>query len=335
MEKDKIELFDIQDVEIFASGTWNGDKYTDNDLDNMVTAFNETKDKLKPYLKLGHDENQKLIQSDGLPSGGWVSSIKRVGTKLLADFAKIPKKIYELIKRGAYRRVSSEIFWNLKLGDKVYPRALKAVSLLGGDTPAVETLDDILSLYTFDKTVFNEIKNIESKQYSLDINQEEEIKKMAEIKELEEKVTELSKVIETKDGDIAKLADENVKLNTVIKENETAAIRKEIEMIVDNLITEKKMLPADKDKAIQKLFALRTLAEQKKYKVGEKEVSLYEMEIEDLGKQSIKLNTDGQSEMGANTPKEDNSELAEKANKYAKDNNVSYKEALQAVSRRA
>ena len=44
MSKD-LETFDIDNKEIFATGQWNGDPYTEKDLDNMVHAFEELKGK--------------------------------------------------------------------------------------------------------------------------------------------------------------------------------------------------------------------------------------------------------------------------------------------------
>jgi hypothetical protein len=46
--------YNLKGVEIFSAGTWNGDKYTVDDLHGIVEAFNETKGGVQPYLKLGH-----------------------------------------------------------------------------------------------------------------------------------------------------------------------------------------------------------------------------------------------------------------------------------------
>jgi hypothetical protein len=42
-------LHDI-DVEIFATGKWNGDNYTDKDLDAMVEAFTALSDTVKVII---------------------------------------------------------------------------------------------------------------------------------------------------------------------------------------------------------------------------------------------------------------------------------------------
>ncbi|GAG44697.1 unnamed protein product, partial [marine sediment metagenome] len=142
------ETVDLKDVEIFsAANNPNGHEYTDDDLENMVDGFFKTKEELKPYLKLGHDDEQRIAQNSGLPAIGWIDNLRKVGKKLIADFVKVPKKVYDFIKAGGYRRVSSEIFWNIEVGGKKYKKLLKAVSLLGADTPACGDLDDIMALY--------------------------------------------------------------------------------------------------------------------------------------------------------------------------------------------
>lgn len=150
----KEDDYALQDVEIFQSGTWNGNTYTDSDLDDMVEAFEATKEVLKPYMKLGHDNGQKLVQKDGYPSAGWITSLKRSGNKLLATIKAIPSSIGELIKKQRYGRFSAEIYHNVEVGGKNFRRAVKAVALLGADTPAVGTTKDLVNVYEnlkFDK----------------------------------------------------------------------------------------------------------------------------------------------------------------------------------------
>lgn len=145
----KIEqTFNLKGVEIFAAGTWNGDTYTEKDLDEMVKAFDEVG--FRPPLKLGHNMEQEKKWKDGQPAFGWIDKIYRQGKKLLADFVELPQKIYEALKRGNYKQVSAEIFWNFDRDGKKFPRVLRAVALLGADIPAVSGLDAIEGLYIDD-----------------------------------------------------------------------------------------------------------------------------------------------------------------------------------------
>jgi hypothetical protein len=169
-KKEKLETVDIEDVEILAPGTWHSSTgvttFEDKDLDEIVASFEEIKGNkevnYEPPVKLGHSASQKLLQEDGYPAAGWVSSLKKVGNKLLASFVGVPKKIAELIEAGAYKKVSSEIYTAYEIGGKKYGKALKAVSLLGADIPAVKTLNDIVAQYSdengipFETVIFEE-----------------------------------------------------------------------------------------------------------------------------------------------------------------------------------
>jgi len=162
-EKKPKEFKDINDVEIFASGVWNGDEFTDDDLDSIVQSFEETKDKLKPFLKIGHNEKQSLLAKDELPSAGIVDNVRRIGKKLLADFKNVPEKVFDVIKKKAFDKVSSELFVNINVSGKKYPLALKAVALLGGETPAVHDLESIGDLFSEEALAFR--KDLDSKEY--------------------------------------------------------------------------------------------------------------------------------------------------------------------------
>ena len=143
----KLQTEDLDNQEIFATGLWNKDQYSENDLDDMVGAF--AKVGFKPPIKLGHSDTQKLLKGEGLPAAGWVENLRRAGDKLICDFKRVPKKIAELIKAGAWRKKSAEVYWDYldEANSTKFPRVLKAVSLLGEDIPAVTNLGDILALY--------------------------------------------------------------------------------------------------------------------------------------------------------------------------------------------
>jgi hypothetical protein len=142
-----LETEDRNNVEIWSAGTYNGDTYTDADLEAMARSFTELAGEYKPYMKLGHDAGQALLQKDGYPAAGWVTNVRRVGSKLYADIKQIPKRLAELIDAKAYGRFSPEIWWNMKHNGKTYSRVLKAVALLGADVPANPTLADWITLY--------------------------------------------------------------------------------------------------------------------------------------------------------------------------------------------
>ncbi len=126
------EYASLSGVEIMRVGTWNGDKFTSNDLDDIVEAFDGVG--FKPPVKLGH------VEKSGDPAFGFVTGLKRVGDRLLADISDIPQKLADMIHERRFDAVSSEVFFNLKRGEKLFRRALKAVALLGAEIPAVAGL---------------------------------------------------------------------------------------------------------------------------------------------------------------------------------------------------
>lgn len=137
----------IKGRHILRVGKWNGRVYTLADLDNIVESFDALRGEYDPPMKLGHNKNQELLASDGLPAAGWVSALRREGSSLIADIRNVPAKLASVIKAGGYNKVSSEIMFNCRIGDKVHPAVLRAVSWLGADPPAVSGLSDVYEMY--------------------------------------------------------------------------------------------------------------------------------------------------------------------------------------------
>lgn len=122
----------LSGVEIFKAGTWNGDKFTVDDIDAIVDAFGKTGYEVP--IKLGHSDDV------GGMAWGWVKALRRIGETLIADFIDLPDQLYQAIKDRRFNHISSEIFFNVKRGAETFRRALKAVAILGAETPAVAGL---------------------------------------------------------------------------------------------------------------------------------------------------------------------------------------------------
>lgn len=185
-------------AEIFSVGIWNGHKYTIDDLEEMVRADKSLSEHIKPPLKLGHNEKQPM--KDGMFSLGWVKpgSLSIQAGKLFATFSQVPDVIVRAIKKGLYKRVSSEIYWNYKASGKVYKRVLAGVALLGADIPAVSNLADLdkylsqtpdggsfgaLQVYSFevdDKGLIKQVKGDDMPEYKEKFEAEEKARKIAE-----------------------------------------------------------------------------------------------------------------------------------------------------------
>lgn len=360
------QTFNIPGVEIFGAGTWNGDSYTPEDLDEMVNAFNETQNKYQPFLKLGHDKNQKLLQKDGYPAAGYISRLYRVGSKLIADFTNIPKAIYELIKVGAYKKRSAEIFVNFPFMGKTYKYLLKAVAFLGADTPAVQSLKDILNLYAYasDNGSAAYDTDAPSKEYEMDADPQggdnimnEEIKKLtdqlveankklsesdAKIKELEieqTKVKELTEKLDAKEKQYSEIEKLNTELKNSIKVFEDEKNKSEINVVLDKWINDKKIVPAQREAAFTILMEAKVLSKtEKKYKVGDKE-STYEELLHNFIQMGDGAGLPTEPKSKQTPPHGTNQGAMDEADKihakvleYQEKNKVSYREALAAVS---
>lgn len=327
----------IAGVEIFAVGEWNGDAYTKEDLEQMVVAFQENKETLRPYIKLGHDEDQKLLQKDGLNAAGWISDLRLVGDKLVADIKDIPSKVYELIINGAYKKVSSEIYYNVKLGDKIYRRFLSAVSLLGTDMPAVSSLDDILGLYSFaSRNNFMNNEGCEIKIFTFankeerDMPTEKEIQLEAELKALRTQKEELEnekKTFSQKESESLKIKEQMEAELKLFKLQAEEAEKKQKEAELDKLIDSiPKMSPA------MKPFAKAILGEDKKtYSIESKELTKHDLfkEMLALYAKALDVNLEESSEEGEHA----DDGVAAKIEKYMTENKVTYATAYKAVMR--
>lgn len=333
-QKLQLKTVDIEGVEIFATGRWNGRRFTEQDLDNIVQAFKETKDLLKPYVKLGHSEDQKLLRDDELPAAGWIENLRRVGSKLLADFKRVPLKVKELMDIGAYRTRSAELYPNINLGGKTYPLALKAVALLGSATAAVGSLADIVKLYVkqFEPALAFSA-GVEAEVYNFGQAKEDDSMTLEELRqqheELERKYSESKARISTleaelklvKEGDVEKLKQDFsqsqakiIELSGKIKEGDgklaqAEAKVKESEEKLLKFARERKeeqakvkveeLINKGKLAPAQKELAYSLILGDSKFKVGDKEYDPSTAVLEFIEQSSgVTLPTDGRTGAG-------------------------------------
>ena len=168
----------VRGVEIFSPGTHNGDAYTEADIDDMIAAHAELD--FRPAIKIGHTKDEP-----GAPAYGFVTGLRKVGGKLVADFESMHDSVIAALKDHRYDRVSSEIYYNLKRDGKQFRRALKAVSLLGSEVPAVAGLKPLHKM----EFVAEGFDSVAACEQSLDIE------KQALIDSLTERVANLTQTI--------------------------------------------------------------------------------------------------------------------------------------------
>ncbi len=300
MSSDKTYAQTLTDVEIFAVGKWNGDKYTAEDLDEMVAA--STGVGVKPPVKLGHSEAQAWFgQEDGAPALGWVTNLKRRGDKLLADLVGVPTALVNMIRNGNYRTKSAEIFWNFKdpadPQGKVWPRVLKAVSLLGADLPAVTNLEELQKvLMTDDSYSIAYGENVgETRVYTYPDNdggQMDEKRYQEKIDMLSAQLNAEKSLRETMEGRAVRAE------ATLATRDEDFAVKQFREVQLVALKQAGKVLPAEEESLIVTFSALG--AGSRKY--GDKDVNPREMFVKSLHDRKSQIGFGASGDDGGDAP---------------------------------
>ena len=316
------------DAEVFSVGTWNGDKYSEADLDDMIKNFDLLKNEIKPPVKLGHNEKQT---QDGQPALGWVSKLKRVGDKVIATLSSVPDIVHKALQSGRYKRVSSEIYWNYKSGENIFKRVLAGVALLGADIPAVTNLED-LGAFLSQSTDTGSFDKIAA--YSFDVDNAGTIQKFKEEKQMDE----LKKKYETdikiekdaKEAAEKEARDYKDQLDTIKKAEAEKAKETEgenLKSFCETMVEAGKMTPVGRDIILED--GKHSYTEDGKIIIDAEKFQKY---VETHGKI---LDV---SEVGNKGGKKDdekyataNEELAGKAQKYSVEKKVDYSTAIQAV----
>tara|TARA_R100000805_G_C3619827_1_gene123159 strand:+ start:875 stop:2617 length:1743 start_codon:yes stop_codon:yes gene_type:complete len=250
------QSYNLDGIEIFSTGVWNGDKYTKKDLQAMVNNFSKTG--FEPPIKLGHNEEQPEMK-DGEPALGYIDKIYMVGTKLLADFKEIPQVLYDAMKRGNYKRVSSEIYWNYKNNGSVLDRVLKAVAILGSEIPAVSNLEAIQGLYS------KEVGEGQVKQYYSE-------------KESELMEQDISKEYQQLQEKVKSLEEANKKAYSELEEINKAQKEKRISDFVSEQKESGRVLP-NFEKELNALLSSATDTKVYSYSKGEETIELSQIDL--------------------------------------------------------
>ena len=248
---------ELKGREIFAVGTWNGKKITQEDLQDIADNFAKLFDVHKVPLKFGHDSAKEV--PDGQPAIGWVSNVYVQGSKLLADFMDVPRTVYEAIKKKLYRNVSIELLFNTKADGTSFNHVLDAVALLGADHPAVNTLADLDALLA-KRSEFNGGQRIAftTTAGKLKFTQEtemtaEEIKKAvdsavnAAMAPLTEANAKLTKDLDAANQTIAKFKKDTADADEKAKMEKVTLARKAITDHLDAAVRCKTLIPAHRE----------------------------------------------------------------------------------------
>ncbi len=121
---------DVVEVEIFRAGRYPQGEFSEADLEELAAAYD-------PAV---HEAPVTLDHAASGPALGWVASLHRAGDRLVARLRGVSEQLRELVRSGAYRKRSAEIYTNFEGRGKKY---LRAVTFLGAGVPEVKGLADL------------------------------------------------------------------------------------------------------------------------------------------------------------------------------------------------
>lgn len=121
---------DDLELEVFRAGDY-GPKgaWPEEAIERLAADYN-------PEL---HEAPVTLDHAQTGPALGWVSGVRRTGDRLLARLRGLNKNLMGMLREGAFKKRSVEIYGRLPETGQPY---LKAVSFLGAAAPAVKGLQD-------------------------------------------------------------------------------------------------------------------------------------------------------------------------------------------------
>lgn len=120
------------DLEVFRAGDYGErGRWTEETLDTMA----------RDYDAALHEAPVTVDHATSGPALGWVAGLRRVGSVLVARLRDLDPAFAELLRRGAYKKRSVELYPALRETGRPY---LRAVSFLGACPPAVKGLADIV-----------------------------------------------------------------------------------------------------------------------------------------------------------------------------------------------
>ncbi len=122
---------DAVEMEVFRAGDY-GERgaWTEEQIERLAADYNAQL----------HEAPLTLDHAQSGPALGWVRALRRVGDRLVAQVALGPGRVREFLREGGFKKRSVEIQREHPSTGRPY---LRAVSLLGAASPAVEGLGPV------------------------------------------------------------------------------------------------------------------------------------------------------------------------------------------------
>lgn len=128
------------EIEIFSAGTHTSSNgltktYSIDDLDAIARSYDPNL--FDAPAVVGHPR-------DNSPAYGWVNSVRRVGSKLLAKLKDVDPSFQEAVRSKRFKKISASFYSPSSL-DNPKPGVyyLRHVGFLGGMAPAVKGLNSV------------------------------------------------------------------------------------------------------------------------------------------------------------------------------------------------
>jgi hypothetical protein len=132
------------ELEVFRAGDYGPKgRWTEDELDLIAADYDAAL----------HEAPVTVDHAQSGPALGWVAGVRRSGDRLVARLRDLHEDFVALLRRGAFKKRSVEIYRALPETNRPY---LKAVSFLGAAAPAVKGLRDVLFDESIEATSFSE-----------------------------------------------------------------------------------------------------------------------------------------------------------------------------------
>ncbi|MDP8256446.1 MAG: hypothetical protein P9M14_11920 [Candidatus Alcyoniella australis] len=129
MPNDATNWFEIFKLGKYPQGDWSDPSKIDGVIARYDASVHEAP------LILGHSQDDQSEQ----PSYGWVTALKRVGDRVLAQAKQVPQVFREAVEGGRFPKRSVEIWRDLDGGGPY----LRAIAFLGATTPQIKGLTPV------------------------------------------------------------------------------------------------------------------------------------------------------------------------------------------------
>ncbi len=220
-------------IEIFKTGEHTDSqgrtrKWTEKELDEIVSKYNTQKEHTAPIV-IGHPK-------DNAPAYGWVESLKREGSKLLAKIKDVAEEFKDWVNKGLYKKRSISLYPNL---------LLRHVGFLGAQPPAIKGLKDFK--FQDKEEDFLEYEDVIQQETNGQRNQKTKYKEDSMADGKDKKYEELKAQLEAEKKKREELEQKYAEYQRAVK-------RKEIKDFIETGIKEGKILPAWKEQGLEEFM---------------------------------------------------------------------------------